>query len=288
MRKPEWLKIDRPVKSESIKTENILSRLDVNTVCSNACCPNKTECYKSGTATFLLLGTTCTRNCTFCAIDKDLSKLTPPNPLEPEKIASAINELGIDYAVLTMVTRDDLSDGGASHLLEVIKMIREVCEKSIEIEVLVSDFNGCFESVKLVLSEKPDVFNHNVETVPRLYPMIRPKAEYQRSMNILKMAKSLAPSVTTKSGLMVGLGETEEEVFSLIIDMITHNVDILTIGQYLRPSKEHHPVVEYVRPETFEKYRQYGLNAGLKAVVAGPFVRSSYKAKYARDIVNTH
>jgi lipoyl synthase len=288
MRKPEWLKIERPIKSDAIKTERILQDFGINTVCTNACCPNKLECYKSGTATFLILGTTCTRSCKFCAIDKNIKNIEQPDPAEPENIASAIEKLNIDYVVLTMVTRDDLSDGGAEHLAKVIKKIREVCKENIDIEVLVSDFNGNLNSLKHVLAQNPDVFNHNVEMISRLYPTVRPEANYERSLKILKSVKTLAPNLTTKSGFMVGLGETEQEVFSLMDDLMTSQVEILTIGQYLSPSKYHHPVIEYVHPATFEKYHQYGLDIGIKVCIAGPFVRSSYRAKDARKSIITN
>ncbi len=256
--------------------ESLLEALKLYTVCQEARCPNLGDCFLRGTATFLILGDTCTRNCRFCAIKK--GKPLPPDEDEPQKVAQAARRLGLNHVVVTSVTRDDLPDGGASHFASTIRNIRAL-NPGATVEVLVPDFGGRFSSLKKVLEAKPDVFNHNVETVPRLYPLVRPEASYYRSLQLLKLAKEMG--ALTKSGLMVGLGERREEVNSVMEDMRGVGVDILTLGQYLRPSRKQLEVREYLPPESFGVYKEEALRFGFHYVSSGPFVRSSYQAKEA-------
>ena len=282
MRKPEWLRIKKSGFHDlSISTARVIHDLNLHTVCESAQCPNKGECFNNRTATFMILGDICTRNCTFCAVSKDRNRLQNPDVNEPQRIADAVKELQLDYIVLTMVTRDDLVDGGTDHLIKVIKTIRSRYKTDAEIEVLVSDLKGECLLIKDILDIKPTVFNHNVETIARLYPQIRPEADYQRSLRILEFAKEYAPDIPTKSGFMVGLGETDEEIISLMQDLRAAEVNILTIGQYLAPSAKHHPVIEFIHPERFKVFRQKALEMGFNECFSGPFVRSSYKAKDA-------
>lgn len=253
----------------------MLDELKLNTVCSGAKCPNRGECFASGTATFMVLGTECTRNCRFCAVDPAVP--APPDPDEPARIAEAAERMGLRHVVVTMVTRDDLSDGGAGHVVAVIEAIRARIPGS-RVEVLVSDFGGDESCIDLVAAALPDVFNHNVETVPRLYPEVRPQADYARSLRVLERAREVRPAIPTKSGLMVGLGETAEEVAAVLSDLRGAGVDIVTIGQYLRPSSRHLPVVEFVTPETFGAYARTARDLGFPGVASAPFVRSSYHA----------
>ncbi len=260
--------------------EALLEPLGLHTVCQEARCPNVGECFSGGTATFLLLGDVCTRNCRFCAIKK--GRPLPPDEGEPEKVALVAKRLGLSHAVVTSVTRDDLPDGGASHFASTIRSIREL-NPGISVEVLVPDFGGRFSSLMKVLEVGPDVFNHNLETVPRLYPLVRPGASYRRSLELLQLAKK--EGSITKSGLMVGLGETQEEMIAVMDDLRERGVDILTLGQYLRPSRSQLEVKEYLPPEDFATYKEEALNLGFKWVSSGPFVRSSYQAKEAFDSV---
>jgi lipoyl synthase len=273
--KPEWLKINLGNVKGFQNIESILKELNLKTVCKEANCPNRAECYSSGTATFLIMGGICTRKCKFCNV-KDGS----PKELdidEPKHIAEAVKKLKLNYVVVTSVTRDDLADGGASHFAEVIREIRKI-DKDVRIEVLIPDLKGSEESLKIVLKAIPEVLNHNIETIPRLYDLIRPEAEYNRSLDILKMSKVIDPKVKTKSGIMLGLGETREEVIEVFKDLRKNSCDLLTIGQYLRPSEEHYPMYEYVTPEEFEWYKQKAEEMGFEGVASGPLVRSSYKA----------
>lgn len=275
VRKPEWLKVKLVRNHNSIEVENLLKDLELNTVCEHALCPNRGECFHKGTATFMILGRNCTRNCTFCNVTK--SKPEPVNEKEPENLAKAVDRLGLKHVVVTSVTRDDLEDGGAGHFAKVIKEVKNL-NKNVTIEVLIPDFQGNEKALKLVADEKPDIINHNVETVPDLYPGVRPRAIYQRSLKVLENVKKLDNSILTKSGIMLGLGETKQQVVSLMKDLRKVDCDIFTIGQYLQPSKKHHDVVEYVHPDVFEEYRKIGERLGFKYVASAPLVRSSYNA----------
>ena len=277
-RKPEWLKIKALGGQNRTGVEDLLARLSLHTVCQEAACPNLMECYGRRTATFLILGPECTRNCTFCAVGKGTP--LPLEEAEPERVALAVRELGLRYAVITSVTRDDLPDGGAGQFVRVIKAIRAICPET-SIEVLIPDFAGNREALAAVVAAAPDILNHNVETVPRLYPEVRPMADYQRSLDLLAAAKEMSPGLLTKSGIMVGLGETKEEVLALFSDLVQAGCAMLTVGQYLAPSRAHHEVVEYVHPDTFEDYRKAALEVGFSYVSSGPLVRSSYLADLA-------
>ena len=253
----------------------MLKKLNLNTVCQEANCPNLMECFSNKTATFMILGRECTRNCTFCTVSKN-SPMTVDDQ-EPSNVAEGVKKLGLKHVVITSVTRDDLPDGGANHFVEVIKAVRETSPNTA-IEVLIPDFKGDKDALMKVVDAKPKVINHNIETIKRLYPEVRAMAEYERSLELLKMVKEMDPSIFSKSGLMVGLGETKEEVFELLADLRKHECDIVTIGQYLAPSKKHHPVIEYVTPEVFEIYKKKAEELGFQFVASGPLVRSSYHA----------
>ena len=253
----------------------MLDELGLNTVCRSAKCPNRGECYASGTATFMVLGTECTRNCRFCAVAP--ANPSAVDPGEPERVAEAAERMGLSHVVVTMVSRDDLPDGGAAHIVATIEALRERVPGS-SVEVLVSDFGGDEDAIRVVAQARPDVFNHNVETVPRLYPTVRPQADYQRSLRVLARAKEAAPGLPTKSGLMVGLGEKPDEVEAVMRDLRAAGVDIVTIGQYLRPSAAHLEVTEYVAPGTFDRYAATARALGFAGVASAPFVRSSYHA----------
>ncbi|MCX7615343.1 MAG: lipoyl synthase [Clostridiales bacterium] len=277
-KKPEWLKVRYQSGGERARVEQMLAGLSLNTVCEHASCPNLMECYSRKTATFMILGSICSRNCKFCNVSK--GKPVPVDPQEPENVAKAVETLGLKHAVITSVTRDDLPDGGSGHFAEVIKRIRLLNPK-VTTEVLIPDFKGELEQLKTVADACPDVINHNVETVPRLYPNVRPMAVYERSLQLLANVKKLNPKILTKSGIMVGLGEKTEEVLEVLRDLRAVDCDLLTIGQYLAPSPEHHKVIEYIRPEVFEYYKTEGEKMGFRHVASGPLVRSSYHADEA-------
>jgi lipoyl synthase len=255
-----------------------MRRHRLHTVCEEARCPNRGECFAAGTATFLLLGDVCTRACGFCDIATGRPRAV--DPLEPARVRSAAEAMGLAFVVLTSVDRDDLPDGGAAHFAETIRALRTL-SPAPGIEVLTPDFQGRFDALRIVVDARPDVFNHNVETVPRLYPSVRRGARLDRSLGLLSAAKILEPGLTTKSGFMLGLGEREAEVRELLEALRAASVDIVTIGQYLRPSRENLPVVEYVSPEVFERHREFGERLGFRHVFSGPFVRSSYRAEEA-------
>ncbi|SHJ16957.1 lipoic acid synthetase [Geosporobacter subterraneus DSM 17957] len=276
--KPDWLKIKVTGGENRKRVEEIVSRLSLHTVCEEANCPNLMECFCKKTATFMILGNICTRKCTFCNVSKGTT--LPIDQNEPSHIATAVKELGLRHVVITSVTRDDLTDGGAGQFANVINEIRNF-DRRVTIEVLIPDFQGCLDALKIVIAAKPDIINHNIETVPRLYPSIRPAAVYNRSLELLKNVKEIDPSILTKSGIMVGLGELHEEVVAVFKDLRMNGCDMLTIGQYLAPSKDHHPVYEYIHPEVFDQYRQRGEEMGFHHVASGPFVRSSYMAEKA-------
>jgi lipoic acid synthetase len=261
------------------EVEDLLEKLDLHTVCHSAHCPNRSECFGSGTATFLILGDACTRQCRFCAIPA----ATAPSSVdwqEPERIAAAVRALGLRYAVITSVTRDDLPLGGADLFAACIRRLREE-NPAPHVEVLTPDFGGNRQALEMVLNACPDVFSHNVETAPDLYPDVRPEANYARSLGVLRWAAGHSPPPLTKSGLMVGLGETETQVLGVMDDLRNAGCEVLTIGQYLAPSPAHHPVVEYIGPERFDWYRREALRRGFRHVASGPFVRSSYRAHAA-------
>ncbi|MBW5455898.1 lipoyl synthase [Clostridium sporogenes] len=277
-RKPEWLKIKFQF-GDSTKKINALKRsLGLNTVCDEANCPNRLECHNKGTATFMILGSVCTRNCRFCNVKT--GKVQCVDKEEPLHVAQAVKELGLKHAVITSVTRDDLEDGGASQFAEVIRAIRKLTPNTT-IEVLIPDLKGNWEALKVILDEKPEILNHNIETISGLYKKVRPEAIYTRSLELLRKVKEIDKSILTKSGFMVGLGEKEEEVIELLKDLRKYQCDIVTIGQYLQPSKEHIELAEYVHPEVFKKYKKIGLDMGFKYIASSPLVRSSYNAAEA-------
>ncbi|MCG9966718.1 lipoyl synthase [Pelotomaculum terephthalicicum JT] len=274
-RYPPWLRKTIVASAKVAHTRELLSGLHLHTVCQGARCPNQAECFSRKVATFMILGDTCTRGCAFCAVRKG----TPaaPDAGEPERVAEAAARLNLKHVVVTSVTRDDLPDGGAGYFAATVGFIRKITPDAA-VEVLTPDFQGRPEAIAEVAAAGPDVFNHNVETVPRLYPSVRPQADFTRSVNFLGKIKDLAPGITTKSGLMVGLGESREEVLETMRVLRLAGCDILTIGQYLRPSDIQLPVAEYVLPETYDFYVEKGLSMGFGEVVAGPWVRSSYQA----------
>jgi lipoic acid synthetase len=273
MRLPAWLKTR--YRSDLLETKHLLRRHRLSTVCEEARCPNRGECFAKPTATFLILGSHCTRNCGFCSVISGT-----PGPVdmhEPEQVAEAAAEMKLTYVVITSVTRDDLPDGGAEQFAKTITAVRKRLPEA-KMEVLTPDFRGDGDALKTVLTAQPDVFNHNIETVPRLYPVVRPQADYVRSLSVLQHAKESAPDIYTKSGFMVGLGETEDEVLQVLSDLRKNHCDFLTVGQYLRPTKKNLPVVEYILPEGFEILRRRALTMGFRFVASGPLVRSSMHA----------
>ncbi|QSZ27273.1 lipoyl synthase [Aceticella autotrophica] len=275
-RLPEWL-TKRPPKAILLKELKEFSKEHkLHTVCESARCPNIGECFAKRTATFMILGDTCTRNCRFCSVMN--GKPLPVDPDEPERVAEAVKELRIKHAVITSVTRDDLKDGGALIFAETVKAIRKECPNST-IELLIPDFKASYEAIEMVVKTHPEVIGHNVETVPRLYSIARPQAVYRRSLEVLKTVKEMEPSIYTKSGMMLGLGETKDEVLLVMKDLLENNCDMITLGQYLKPSKEQLEVKEFVTPEMFEEYKDEALKMGFKYVSSSPFVRSSYNAE---------
>ena len=274
LRKPPWLKKRIPPLKDVMRIKSILDGTDLHTVCEEARCPNLGECFARGTATILILGKICTRSCGFCAVQQ--GSPAPPSEEEPQKAAEAIRKMGLQYAVITSVTRDDLPDGGASFFARTIRTIRGLNRK-IRVEVLIPDFKGDVFSLETVLKEGPDVLNHNIETIPRLYPRVRPQADYIRSLHLLERVKKSHPYSLTKSGFMLGLGETQGEVLDLLRDLKEVRCKFLTIGQYLQPCPDRLGVVRYVPPEEFEEYKKTGEEMGFR-VAAGLFVRSSFDA----------
>jgi lipoyl synthase len=274
--KPLWLRRKLPDPEALKKMRGLLQRFALNTVCEGALCPNQGECFGQGTATFLILGRTCTRNCTFCAIPSE-EHPPAPDPGEPDRIAQAAAELGLTHVVITSVTRDDLEDGGSSHFAKTVKALKKR-NPQIVVEVLIPDFQGSPTALEKVVESDPDIINHNLETVPRLYPEVRPQAMYSRSIDLLKMVKGFNPGKITKSGLMLGLGEEKEEVLQVMANLRSVSCDLLTLGQYLQPSGRHHPVVRYIPPEEFEELRREGEEMGFRGVFSAPLVRSSFHA----------
>jgi lipoic acid synthetase len=275
-RLPDYLKRGVCDTEKTKEVRKILKNKGLNTVCDAARCPNKGECYAKQTATFLVLGNICTRNCRFCSVKSGIP--FPPNPNEPVNIKEAVSELKLNYVVITMVTRDDLPDGGASHIAQIINQLKTL-EKPPHVEVLISDLDGNFEALEVILQTKPDVLNHNVETVQELYPKVRLKANYERSLQVLQYSKENYPEIKTKTGIMLGLGETEEQLNQIFKDLKAINCDILTAGQYIQPTKEHIVVEKYLSEEEFRYFEKIAKEKGLYHLAFGPLVRSSYKAK---------
>ena len=276
--RPDWLKKRITINDQQTRVHELLAGLHLNTVCQSAVCPNIAECFAKGTATFMILGNICTRNCRFCAVDS--GEPLPVDEDEPRRLAIASRELKLKHVVITSVTRDDLSDGGAGHFARTIdELHKELPEATIE--VLTPDFKGDEDALILVIKSKPDIFNHNVETIPRLYPEVRPMADYQRSLNVLKKSKEIDPDVHTKSGIMLGLGEKRFEVSEVLLDLMGTGCSILTVGQYLSPSPSHLKIHEYIHPEVFSEIEQEARELGFTYVASGPFVRSSFNAAEA-------
>jgi lipoic acid synthetase len=276
--RPSWLRAPAPVGANYRELKQLVSDLKLHTVCESAACPNVGECWNRRTATFMILGNVCTRRCGFCAVAKGAPLAVDYD--EPRRVAEACAALGLRYAVITSVNRDDRRDGGAELFALTIRAIRERIE-GCRVEVLVPDFQGSHAAMETVMDAAPDVLNHNTETVPRLYRQVRLGARYERSLEMLEYAKKLRPNIPTKSGLMLGLGETAEEVRSVMRDLVAHHVDILTLGQYLRPSPKHLPILRYIPIEEFREYKRIGEGMGFTHVEAGPLVRSSYHADAA-------
>lgn len=276
VRKPPWLRRKLPSGPVYEQVKSLIRDGELHTVCQEAKCPNQWECFSCRTATFLIMGPRCTRNCRFCAVEH--GPLGLPDPEEPARVAEAAGRLGLRYVVVTSVTRDDLPDGGAALFAATIKAIREKVP-DVLVEVLVPDFQGDADALRKVVAARPDVLNHNVETVPRLYPSVRPGAVYRRSLELLSGAKESDPSLPTKSGLMLGLGESSEEIRETLQDLLNARCNLLTLGQYLQPSSGHLPVERFITPEEFAGWKAIALEMGFSQVASGPFVRSSYHAK---------
>jgi lipoic acid synthetase len=276
MRLPDWIREKKLNLSSLREMKTMLRERDLHSVCESLACPNRTECFSRGTATFMILGDVCTRSCGFCNVTTG-RPYAPPSPDEPRAIAETSRRLGLKHVVVTCVTRDDLADGGAQQFAETIRELR-IALPQAAVEVLTSDFRGNLRSVRTVVEARPDYFNHNVETVPRLYDFVRPGSRFERSLTVLREAKNVDPSIVTKSGLMLGLGEQRDEVADVLKRLLDAQVEIVTIGQYLQPKREKLDVVEYVHPTVFDEYREVGMSLGFRAVFSGPFVRSSYMA----------
>jgi len=282
-RLPPWLKKKLPLGDPMAPVRKILANGALVTVCQEARCPNLNECWAAGTATFMVMGDICTRNCGFCAVDGP-RKPRALDPTEPERVATAVAGMNLRHVVITSVDRDDLPDGGSAHIAEVVTAVREARPKA-RVEVLTPDFRGVSEDILRVLDARPHVYNHNVETVPRLYDTARKMSRYEWSISLLRLVKETDPGTFTKSGLMVGLGEEKEELYEVFADLRAVGCDILTVGQYLRPSEKHLAVARFVPPEEFDEYHRVAKDLGFRAVASGPFVRSSYHAAELFDPV---
>jgi lipoic acid synthetase len=278
LKRPGWLRAPAPAGENYHDLKGLIERLRLHTVCESAACPNVGECWNQRTATFMILGNVCTRRCGFCAVQKGAP--LPVDYDEPARVAEAVAAMGLKFAVITSVNRDDREDGGAELFALTIRAIRERVP-GCGVEVLIPDFQGSRAAVETVMEALPDVLNHNTETVPRLYRQVRLGARYERSLDVLAWAKQVAPATPTKSGLMLGLGERADEVLGVMRDLRAHRVEILTLGQYLRPSPKHLPIVRYVPPEEFDEFRRAGYEMGFSHVESGPLVRSSYHASHA-------
>lgn len=281
-RKPEWLRV-RYNQEAVAEVAQLLGELKLNTVCKEANCPNLGECYRKHTATFMILGSQCTRNCRFCNVTP--GHPLPPDPEEPENVAAAAKKLGLRHVVLTCPTRDDLPDGGAEQFARTVRAIRAVCP-GVTVETLISDMQMNTAALDVVIEAHPEVLNHNVETVRALQKAVRPQADYERSLAVLRYCKEKDPTLLTKTGFMVGLGETEEQIGELMDDVLAVGCDILTIGQYLQPSPEHYPLARYASPEDFARYKEMALDKGFRYVASAPLARSSYKAWEALEGVH--
>lgn len=275
LRKPDWLKVRFPAGPSYARIERYHRQQGLHSVCRSAACPNQGECWNRGTATFMILGNICTRSCRFCNVSD--GRPMPPDAGEPDRIAEAVRELGLQYAVITSVTRDDLLDGGAAHFAAQVEAIRSAAP-DCRVELLIPDLQGSRTALEVILASSPDVVGHNLETVPRLYSQARQGADYRRSLKLLDNARALAPHIPTKSGLMLGLEENEDEVLTTMTDLLEVGCRILTLGQYLQPSRKHLPVARYVPPEEFDEFAARGKALGFYHVEAGPLVRSSYQA----------
>ena len=282
-RLPEWLR--KPVRNVEADHDlkKMLRRRGLHTVCEEARCPNRNDCFARGAATFMILGDVCSRSCGFCSVKTGRGLPIESLTTEPEQVAEAAAQLNLSYVVITSVNRDELPDGGAAHFAKTIQAVRRRLPAA-KIEVLTPDFKGNRRALHTVLDAAPDTFNHNVETVSRLYQRVRPQADYQQSLEILREARSHAAAAITKSGFMVGLGERRDEVKRLLEDLRAHAVDVVTIGQYLQPTRTHLPVEEYVHPDVFNEYKEFGEGLGFRAVFSGPLVRSSFMAEMVREI----
>jgi lipoic acid synthetase len=274
--KPAWLRRRLPSGPEHEQVRALIRQGRLHTVCQEAKCPNQFECFSARTATFLILGATCTRNCRFCNIET--GPVSVPDPEEPTRVAAAAARMKLHYVVVTSVTRDDLPDGGAGIFVDTIRAIRKTIA-GVLIEVLIPDFQGEGDALKKVVAARPDVLNHNIETVPRLYPTVRPEADYRRSLRLLQSANRLDPTLTVKSGIMLGLGETADEIRKALADLRSSACRVVTIGQYLQPTEKHLPVKRFVPPQEFDQWRREALALGFAEVASGPFVRSSYHAR---------
>jgi lipoic acid synthetase len=276
-KKPLRLKMPTIGNESAGEVRRILTDLNLNTVCSQARCPNSGHCYQRGTATFLILGSVCTRNCAYCAIEKNVASPALPDPDEPRRIAEASSAMQLRYVVLTSVTRDDLLHGGAEHFAATVTALRNRME-NVKVEVLTPDFKGDEDALKIIAECRPDVFNHNIETVRRLFPILRPVASYEQSLNLLKRFSELAPGIPIKSGIMAGLGETKLEMEETLPDLRKSGVSLLTIGQYLQPTSKHMAPARYVEPHEFEQWKNSAMEMGFSSVASGPLVRSSFHA----------
>lgn len=277
MKKPDWLKVS--YNKEAVEElAGLLKDMKLNTVCKEANCPNMGECYSKHTATFMIMGSECTRNCRFCNVST--GRPGALDPKEPEHIAEVVRDLGLKHVVITQVTRDDLPDGGAAHMAQTVRVVKATCPE-VTVEVLISDLKGDKAALAQILAAQPDVMNHNVEMAAHLYQHVRPQAIYERSLKVLSDSKAIAPQILTKTGFMVGLGETDEEVYQLMDDILTTGCDILTISQYLQPTQAHWPLDRFVTPEQFDRYKEVAMEKGFKFVASSPLVRSSYRAHEA-------
>ena len=284
--KPDWLRVKAPQWERVGNVKGILRDLSLNTVCEEASCPNIGECFNAGTATFLIMGPACTRACPYCDIDFE-KKPQPLDPTEPERLAEAVRRMNLNHVVITSVNRDDLPDGGASQFVRCIEEVRLLSPQTT-IEVLIPDLCGNWDALEIILQAKPEVLNHNTETIQRLYRRVRPQGDYQRSLELLKRSRQLRPEVYTKSGLMVGLGETDAEVREAMEDLRAVDCDILTLGQYLQPTPKHLAVEGFIPPEQFDAWQQFGESIGFLQVVASPLTRSSYHAEQVRALMHQY
>ncbi|MBN3909032.1 MAG: lipoyl synthase [Nostoc sp. NMS1] len=284
--KPDWLRVKAPGRERIGNVKDILRDLSLNTVCEEASCPNIGECFNAGTATFLIMGPACTRACPYCDIDFE-KKPKPLDPTEPARLAEAVRRMNLNHVVITSVNRDDLFDGGASQFVACIDAVRTVSPNTT-IEVLIPDLCGNWNALELILQAAPEVLNHNTETVPRLYRRVRPQGNYDRTLELLQRTRQLSPSTYTKSGIMVGLGETDAEIRQVMQDLRTVDCDILTIGQYLQPSQKHLQVNEFINPEQFAAWKAFGEEIGFLQIVSSPLTRSSYHAEQVRELMERY